>query len=124
MFLTENFTLARMASDFKFSLTNRKFHSPWRVWRVLFPPLYMYIYLFKYYKQIINKIIYNYQAPVHMLKCNSISIYTQSTLLFKSTQRLFNALNITNFLYMCGRLTKIIPDHVKAYNKMTFGSKS
>ena len=31
MFLTVNFTLARLASDFKFTLANRKFHSPWRV---------------------------------------------------------------------------------------------
>ena len=35
MFLTVNFTLARLASDLKFTLANRKFHSPWRVWRVL-----------------------------------------------------------------------------------------
>ena len=35
MFLTVNFTLARLASDFKFKLANRKIHSPWRVWRVL-----------------------------------------------------------------------------------------
>ena len=35
MFLTVNFTLARLAIDFKFTLVNRKFHSPWRVWRVL-----------------------------------------------------------------------------------------
>ena len=38
-----NFTLARLASDFKFTLANRKFHSPWReIWRVLFPPLTLF----------------------------------------------------------------------------------
>ena len=37
--LKVNFTLARLASDLKFTLANRKFQSPWRVWRVLFPPL-------------------------------------------------------------------------------------
>ena len=46
-FLTTKFTLASLASNFKFTLANRKFHSPWRVWRVLFPPLQLVKYFLK-----------------------------------------------------------------------------
>ncbi len=36
---SRKFTLARLASDLEFTLANRKIHSPWRAWRVLFRTL-------------------------------------------------------------------------------------
>ena len=47
VFSKVNFTLAMLASDLKFTLANQIFHSPWRVWRVLFPPLGSYVFVDK-----------------------------------------------------------------------------